>query len=104
MSRNFTRIGVINLGNLTRKALEERGWDQKTFIQKLAEQAHISNEWSISRFLNGKTDKPDGTMIMTLADLEICINPATKTPYSFRELMLIACEEIDPATGKPFTK
>ncbi|WNZ23090.1 hypothetical protein HJG54_09605 [Leptolyngbya sp. NK1-12] len=103
MGRNFTRLGVINLGNVTRKALEEQGWDQKTFMQKLAEQGHISNEWSISRFLNGKTDKPDGTMIMTLADLEICRNPATGQPYSFRELMLIACEELDPQTGQPFS-
>jgi hypothetical protein len=100
MGRNFTRLGVIHLGDVARKALDDQGWDQKTFIRKLAELGHINTEWNISRFLNGKTDKPDATLLMTLADLEICINPATRKPYSFRELVLIACEEVDPKTGK----
>lgn len=101
MGRNFTRLGVIHLGDLVRAALDEQGWDQKTLTQKLNERGHITSEWNVSRFLNGKTDKPDGTLILTLAEMEICRNPSTSQPYSVRDLMLIACEEIDPKTGKP---
>lgn len=101
MNRNFTRIGVIRLGELVRQSIEAQGWTQQELVSRLAEMGHISSDWAVSRFLGGKNDKPDAMLVLTIADMEIVKKPSGE-PYSFRELMLIACEAIDPATGQPF--
>lgn len=100
MNRNFTRLGVIRLGSLVRQAIERQGWTQQELVNRLAEMGHISSDWAVSRLTGGRNDKPDTMLVLTIADMEIVKNPSTGKPYSFRELMLIACEAIDPATGE----
>lgn len=100
MKRNFTRLGALRLGEVIGQAIEAQGWTQLELVGKLAQLGHISSEWAISRLVGGKNDKPDAMLVLTIADMEFVKNPSTGEPYSFRELMLIACEAIDPITGE----
>lgn len=102
MKRNFTRLGVLRLGELIRQSVEVQGWTQQELVGRLAEMGHVSSDWAVSRLLGGRNDKPDAMMVLTIADMGFVKKPSGE-PYSFRELMLIACEEIDPTTGEPFT-
>lgn len=102
MNRNFTRLGVLRLGEVIRRAVEENGWTQQELVVRLGEMGHLSSDWAVSRLLGGRNDKPDAMMVLTIADMGIVKKPGTEEPYTFRELMLIACEAIDPATGQPF--
>lgn len=99
MNRNFTRIGVLRLGQLIRESIEAQGWTQQDLMAKMAEMGYIADRSAVSRMLGGKMDKPDGAMVLTIADMGITKKPSGE-PYSFRELMLIACESVDPATGE----
>lgn len=98
--RNITKIGQLNLGKVIDRALAEQGWNQKILLEKVSGRGHVSNKDRISRLINASAPV-DAALVLVIADLEICKNPSTGMPYSFRDLMLIACEAIDSDTGLP---
>jgi|SRR5579885_613418 len=98
---NFTKLGLVALGEVVRQALLEQQpeWQQSTLVERLAATGHKTNKDRVSRLITAGTTTVDAALVLAIARLEICRNPATGEPYSNDDLLDIACELIDPKTG-----
>ncbi len=96
---NFTKRGLVALGEVVEAALEAQGWDQKTLVDQLAARGHLTNKDKVSRLVTAAGLSVDAALVIGVARLRICLNPTTKEPYSSEDLFDLACELIDPQTG-----
>lgn len=93
MAREYTRRGAIELGNLVKESLDREGWTYLDLIDRLDKLGCNATESTISRLVLGSNQKPDALLLLSIADLKF-IKKENGDPYSLKELMLVACEEV----------
>jgi hypothetical protein len=99
----FTGNGVRLLGRLIREARESQ--DPKLTIHQLRDwliQTSVQASYGTLQGLERPREgyEPSWQLINAIARLGFVKNPVTDRPWTTTELMLIACEWIDPRSGK----
>jgi hypothetical protein len=98
----FTGNGVRLLGKVIREARESR--NPKLTLQQLQDwllKCGVKVSYGTLQGLERPREgyEPSWQLINAIALLAFVKNPATANPFTTTELMLIACEWIDPLTG-----
>jgi hypothetical protein len=97
----FTHQGCIALGELVRRDRTLRFGSLEKLQQRLAELGVEVSESTLQRLERPQLGKqPSWEVVNAIAWLGFVRNPLTGRSFTTTELMLIACEWIDPQTGK----
>lgn len=96
---NSTRAGALKLGQLIQESLDlqEPPWKRELLIKRLGEVGHETSMWTLSRMINGQTEKLDAALLLGISKLNLVCKPNGQ-PYSLEELILIGCEALLPET------
>jgi hypothetical protein len=96
-----TKRGFIALGELIRARLKETGMLQKDLAAELTRRGRPTNEDEITKFLNARVEKPDGSIMVAISRIRLLPHPAKAGEfYTTDDLFDICAELIDPATGQ----
>lgn len=94
----YTDLGCQVLGALVRKGIESKDWGQVEVVG-LMQKWRDTRPDELSRFLNARSGRPDGTLIVALWRLNVeesfLPRKSSDELFSLDDLFAIACEDFD---------